>query len=539
MWEKTDRMKTFADRIRPLGISVERGADRIFLFLCFIIFGGLTFYSIRFTEMVDEAEEIPYTVIDSVGGNLLVLLAVTIAVLLLGRSVISKFFNEGQNADRRIGILAGVVTVCVMIISICWVSVCHVGPRADGRLLCIVAEGMMGGNFQYMLPEGYMHNYPHQFSFLMVLQILYALFGAGNYRAFQYMSAFCMPLLFYSGYKIIRLVCERAEAVICYILLFFSFIPMFLYVAYIYGDISSTAFSMLFMWQIICYCKTGRKSCYIWGTLAIMSACILRRNSIIVLVAAGIVLVIYAFRQIKPQALIWIFVMFLMISAANHGIRAYYEKISGIEISGGLPHISWVLIGLTDSPRGPGWFVGDGELEFYRHGYDTELTALDEKKEVVARLQNLWDNKAYGIDFFRRKLLSQWNAPAYHGLYETKSFTCEPEELPKIVYRIYYEEEAAVIAFMDRYQSVLYFYVSVGVLLSLIGKKKQRHLEDRILLIAVVGGFLFHVLWEAMSRYALPYAIYMIPMAAMGMEQTRDFLSKFNTYSLFKSQKLY
>ena len=538
MSKKADGIKNFLDRCRQLGIFAERSVDRIFLLLCFIIFSGLTFYSIRYTEMVDDVE-IPYTIIDSTGGNLLTLLAVAAVVLFLGKSVATRFLTGGVDVNRRIGILTGAVTICVTIISIGWVSVCQIGPRADGRLLCVIAEGMMAGNFQYMLQEGYMYDYPHQYSFLMVLQILFYLFGAGNYQAFQYFNALCMPLLFYSGYKIIRLICNRAEVVIYYILLFVGFIPMFLYVPYVYGDISSVAFSMLFMWQIIRYCKTGRKSCYLWGALGITSACVMRRNSMIVLVAAAIVLIIFAFRQIKLQALVWIFALFFMVFATDYSIKAYYEKISGNEISEGIPYISWVLIGLTDSPQGPGWFIGDGEMEFYRHGYDTELTALYEEKEVMARLQNLWDNKAYGIDFFRRKILSQWNAPAYHGYYETKSFICEPEDLPKIVHRIYFEDETVINAFMNRYQSVLYFNLSAGVLFALVKKEKQRYLEDRILLIAIIGGFLFHVLWEAMSRYALPYAIYMIPMAAIGMGQIREILdsvvSRFSSMAACRS----
>ena len=34
---------------------------------------------------------------------------------------------------------------------------------------------------------------------------------------------------------------------------------------------------------------------------------------------------------------------------------------------------------------------------------------------------------------------------------------------------------------------------------------------------AVIGGFLFSILWEASSRYVLPYVVYMIPLAAMGI----------------------
>ncbi len=339
------------------------------------------------------------------------------------------------------------------------------------------------------------------------------------------MNALCMPLLFWSGYKILRLTCPKVEVVWYYSLLFISYIPMFLYVAYVYGEISSTCFAMVFMWQIIRYCKTGKKSCYLWGTIAIVFACMMRMNSIIILVAAGIVLLFHAFRAFKPQALVWLLVMFVAVFAVKDGIQAHYEKISGYEISDGIPPVSWVLMGLNDGPRGPGWYDGTNHDEFILHDYDTESTALDDKNKVMIRLGELWADKAYSIDFFRRKILTQWNAPACHSYFETKAFTCVPEELPEIVHRIYYEDESAINDFMDRYQFVLYFYVAIAVFFAFFSKKEEHGLENRILMIAIVGGFLFHILWEVMGRYALPYVVFMIPVAAAGMGRMGEFLN--------------
>lgn len=69
--------------------------DPIGKVLCLIIFGCLTFYSMRYTEMVDEETEIPWTMVDSVGGNLLVILIVTAAILLFGKSIMNKSFEWG------------------------------------------------------------------------------------------------------------------------------------------------------------------------------------------------------------------------------------------------------------------------------------------------------------------------------------------------------------------------------------------------------------------------------------------------------------
>lgn len=40
-------------------------------------------------------------------------------------------------------------------------------------------------------------------------------------------------------------------------------------------------------------------------------------------------------------------------------------------------------------------------------------------------------------------------------------------------------------------------------------------------LVAVLGGFLFHMVWEANSRYIFPYFLLLLPYAARGLGMAR------------------
>lgn len=510
------------EKIQKAGGAAERAADKILLVIGILISWGLAYCSMTLTEELQTGTEIPVTVADSAGVNLLVLSAIAAVFFSLRRMLLRKGFLESGKA-RTVAVAAAAIYVAVVCVA--WVAICHVKPRADGGSLCYVARLVMQGRFGTMVPPGYMSYNPHQFSLLAVIQILFGLFGIGRYKAFQYMNALCMPLLFFSGYKLLRLICKKTEPVFYYILLFVSCMPLFLYVPYVYGEITSTTFTMVLMWQVVRYCKTGRKTCFFWGTLAITFACIMRMNSLIVLAAAGIVLVLYAVRAAKPQAIAWLLAMVAAVFVTDGCIRAYYEHISGKEVLDGIPYISYVLMGLQDGERGPGWYDQSNYTELMLNDYDTEQTAVDNLEQVKERLREFWEDKAYGIDFFGRKLMSQWNSPAYHSLFETRTFNCKREELPEIVRRIYYDDEAALRAFMNRYQFVLYFFAAFMITVSLPVKKEERFLEDHILLIAVVGGFLFSIGWEAMSRYVLPYVVYLIPMAAAGMWRMQELLA--------------
>lgn len=52
--------------------------------------------------------------------------------------------------------------------------------------------------------------------------------------------------------------------------------------------------------------------------------------------------------------------------------------------------------------------------------------------------------------------------------------------------------------------------------------------------IAVFGGFLFSILWEAKSRYVFPYCVFMILYAPEGLYQTGLLLCKLPKLRKFK-----
>lgn len=506
-----------AEKLDVIGGKLEKAAEGTLLFLCICIFCVLTFYSARYTMVENGAT--PLDTRDNAGLNLLVLAVVTAAVILLHRISRSGYW---QSARRSIQswkpYLSGIVSVYVYVVSVVWVSNCHVIPYGDSGVLCSIARKMMTGYYIDMESAGcYMTVFPHQFSLMSVIQFIFTLFGAENYGAFQHVNALCMPLLFYSGYKILQYICDDLEIVFYYILFFLGCVPLFLYVAFVYGEIISITFTMVLMWQTVRYCKTGRKTCFLWGTAAIVLACMVRKNSLIVLIAAGIVLAFHSVRKANPKGVVWILVMALMVSGSDKLVYAYYEKMSGTEVTDGVPYISWIRMGLQDTWAGPGWFDNSSLDIFAENGFNTEQTALVEKTLLMETLKDMWADKAGSVDFFRRKIMSQWNSPGYNYVQVTKNFDCGPEELPVFVRHIYYDDEAALQVYMDRYQFVLYFYAAVSAVALFADRRKKKCLEDLLLYIAITGGFLFSVMWEACSRYVLPYMVYMIPLAAVGM----------------------
>ena len=53
----------------------------------------------------------------------------------------------------------------------------------------------------------------------------------------------------------------------------------------------------------------------------------------------------------------------------------------------------------------------------------------------------------------------------------------------------------------------------------LLAVKEEEGILRHLLAAAVIGGFCFSLLWEAKTRYILPYYLFMFPCAAVGYKE--------------------
>jgi hypothetical protein len=115
-------------------------------------------------------------------------------------------------------------------------------------------------------------------------------------------------------------------------------------------------------------------------------------------------------------------------------------------------------------------------------------------------------------------VLSQWNEPLYQAVYFNTNYEGS-EKLPaegSLLESISDSNFSKVLAVADRLQFVIY----AGVLLYfLFCVRRDSNLLQHVLVIAMIGGFLFSIIWEAKARYIFPYYVTMFPVAAVGYEK--------------------
>lgn len=477
-----------------------------------LITGFLSLYSLFFTtEFVSNAGE---ELIQIRGTAGIILLLMMLSFFLLAFSVKWIMYREAGR-EKRIRILRDAVVFYAVFYGILWAWLCKYEPMWDQEEVSLFAEYLASGVQE--MDEGrraYITMYPHQLGLMVFLGQVYRLFGQGNFFAFQLLNALGAGGIVYLGYGIVCRMTGREEAGVCFLFLMLSCHPLYIYVCYVYGEVLSVAGSFLAISALFGFLESGKKRYAVLLAAALTVSCLIRSNCAIVLIAVICVLLVKAFAEKKLR---YMSVAILTVAAfllSRTALNQYYENRMEISLQNGLPSVVWLAMGLQSNGEKSGWYNG------YSHYVYLELAEGDAKKaeeigkiSVKESLKEFQERPVYAVDFFYRKIVSQWNEPTYAALEVTN---CEKNVRNSWMERIYKGDLwKAFVRIMDAYQSLIY----TGAFLFMADSvRKKKTLEVYLWLIIVLGGFLFYLFWEAKSRYILPYYIAMIPMAACGYD---------------------
>lgn len=499
----------------------ERTAGRIFNFLAFVMFALLFHYCLEMTGVnTTIADEHINLWKDSILFNIFQITCAAAGLYFFGK--LSVFL---QPKIRR-NILLAVCCVIAAGISFYWVMNSGTEPQADQALVAGFAESFNNGDFQGLQKGGYMAVYSQQLGLATFMRVLFRIFGAGNYYAFQLFSAAMVPVIVFSGCMVVReLSNDDARVELYYMLLAVTCFPMYAYTAFVYGDLISMPLVLLAIWGFLSCIKNFRVWKLVGLGLSAGLAVALRINVIIVVAAMVIVALVKLIAGRNGQRNRQIFftgcsvvagVLFFQIM-----IWLGYSSVRGEDASS-MPALCFVAMGLNDDDSEPGWYNARSLELFAVSDYDVKLA----NKNALAFIKEYVDiyraNPRYMVDFFTRKMNAQWNAPMYQCLAMNDKIVREQSAL---VADIYFGGKAGRL--VERYAKLYQLLVYGSILFLLASKRKSwNEIEKYVLLIAVFGGFLFSLMWEAKTRYVFPYLLMALPYAALGINDLCDSLRR-------------
>ena len=384
------------------------------------------------------------------------------------------------------------------------------------------------GNFSMLSPGGYVGMYQQQKGLGILYEILFALFGNFNYRPAKILHVVWWIFTILAGYGFLKLNTDRPVFRMLYCVMMLGCFPFLFYLPYIYGDVLSISFGTILFYGVASYEHSGQKRYIALASFAAGLAVLARKNTWIILIAVVVYALLSSLKKRKLKYLLAGTAILLTAALSVKAVDVVYEVRSGYPSGVGIPSILWVAMGLQETEGRAGVYNRYQQTTFADCDFQQESATQQGKIYIRERLEEFSQNPGKAFSFFKNKLEGQWIEPMYAALETTESFE-EGTVLSPALESLYYGALGRIIwNLTNYYQSILYLagLMALVMLGILWWKKKDVPTSLWLPWIAVFGGFLFSIMWEAKSRYVFPYCVFMILYAPEGLYQMGLLLCK-------------
>ena len=418
----------------------------------------------------------------------------------------------------------GVCAVCLAIVAllgVVWVHTVQGAPMQDSAIVTRAAYHLALGDPKEVTTD-YFLRFPYQLGYVLFCEILLRIFPTGgNLMLLQYVNVLCLVSAYIALLHCIRLTYgrEREGVVKLSAVLLALFLPPILFCTFTYGVIPALLFSALSMWQFLEIRRedgiaTRIRRLLVCALFLGIAIC-LKKNSIIFLCAILIIGLLRLLKEKDPLLPLCLALCLACSIGLPKAVQWQYEARTDFAFGKGVPMQAWAAMGTHDSYIAPGWYESKYVVrDFYTAGKDTEAMKPLAKQAIDEHIAILSADPAYALAFFSEKIASQWNEPTYQGIWLAQVRGRYGDGSGPLGTWVCGEGEAHVTQYLNFLQQLLLVLASVGTL-SLI---KKGRITDALLPTVFLGGFLYHLLFEAKSQYCMIYILLLLPLSALGAE---------------------
>lgn len=492
---------------------------------------GVTFLAIviilniLFTANMDASEHI------IINGNSIIYIVGLILVGLLlffaTKLVEKHLYNDDTEIKKKIRKILLIVALIIYIaFSIIWVFVVKPAVVGDQIHACNLAQTFYRGNVEEFLPNmtyagiplsQYMQSYHQQISLAFVFSVFFRIIHFDTLEILRVLSIIGNILIVFALYNIGKQLSKKYETnKVLLFTLILTFISLPMLSTFIYGDIPSLALCLFSVYFMMKYTETKKWKYPIFASIFTMIAYMMRMNSLIFIIATVIYLLLNLFKEITKKTWkenllnIVIIIMYLVIAIVPSSlVKNYYLNKYDLDKSKEYPNISYFLMAMEEGPRANGWYnevIGEYALK------NPEAAREEYPDTIKERLTYFSENIGYTFNFYTMKIASMWTENTYSAV--RNNITRENDPLENMIEPLTF------------YQKVLLIITCLCSLIVLIQNRKNLSLELLFLITIFIGGFSFHILWEAKSRYIIPYIVVLIPVASISIQKLNMKLKK-------------
>lgn len=384
------------------------------------------------------------------------------------------------------------------------------------------AELFAKGNYK-SLGVDYFHVYSYQLGFCLPLEILLRIFPSLDINRFMQAANVVLNV---ASAGVMAVLCAELTGDRCLgkmtMAMSLLFLPLFLFPVYVYGTIPMVFFSLCAMLCFTHYFKTRRVLFGLLWPVLMAAAYVLKPNAAIPMIAIAICAVLDVMESRDWNLLLFVALSVVLSVVAIKLIILQYEIRGDMELTEDLSHLARLVMGFKDDGGAAGWY----------NGYTDKFLPLDvtsqmEREMAIADLDAVMAafaaNPGSLLVFLREKLLTQWLEPTngclwYGNLNDQHGVL---KDLATLVYEQGSSLRVALEGYMNIFQQALYLLSTVGAIKLIHQKKGSIHL---ILPLVLLGGVMYHLIFEAKSSYSYMYVLLLMPIATQGLGELDEWL---------------
>ncbi|MBR1802788.1 MAG: glycosyltransferase family 39 protein [Clostridia bacterium] len=452
-------------------------------------------------------------------GTMLALIVSSGLLFFIARIIDERLNNDMnlKSKKRLRKILLMIALIIYVAFSILWVIVVRPAIVGDQIHACNLAQTFYRDNAEEFLPNltyagiplsEYMQAYHQQISLAFVFSMFFRLIQFDGIGVLRVLNVIGNILIVFALYKITVQLSKtyRTNKVLLFTLIL-TFISLPMLATFIYGDIPALALCLWSVYFMMRYTETKNVSYPIFASILTMLAYMLRMNSLIFIIATVIYLLLNLFKNITTKTgkenVFNLFIIIIYIAIAilpSSLVKNYYLNKYELDKNKAYPNISYFLMAMEEGPRANGWYnegIGEPALK----ADDKKAIQSEYAEKIKQRLTYFSQNFEYTFDFYINKIASMWTENTYAAVRVNMDGG-----------QYHFENMIEPLTF---YQKMLLIITCFCSLIVLLQNRKNLSLDVIFLITIFIGGFAFHILWEAKSRYILPYIVVLIPVASI------------------------
>lgn len=457
---------------------------------------------------------------------------ITILIIIGILSISKKIEQINLNPKVKLTLLL-IFIIIYSIFQIYWINIRQATPAWDQGSVYSIAVKMYENKWEELKNSQYLELCPQQITIAATFSGIFKLLSSSSVKIIQYANVISNALTVV-GIILITKILEKQYKInnSLVLILIGTFFTLPLLSTFVYGDLISITMCLFAIYFIMKYGIEKKKRYSIISAIFMAIGYTLRMNNLIFIIALSIYLILNIFKKDDEEKnykfilkQILILAMFIIIALVPATIlRSSIQSKLDLDKDKKIPTLGYLYMGMEESYRANGWYSDYASWAWD----DVEASKEKYKNALIERLKYFAKDPKYFVKFYLGKISSMWTENTYASLWYNQTFNFDQTQVETDIIRAE-QIDKLVKDKTERllmYQKALIIIIFGGTILVIIKNRKELSNEMILLITIFIGGFLFHILWEAKSRYIIPYLLVLIPVAAISIDSWKSELTK-------------